>query len=145
MEQQVSALSDVGFAGPIYQDKMTRADMRGRRAEVLTERAPLLRLAARKAPEIIIVATIRALALNSGPDLLGALKAAAERGATIRALAEMLEIPPNAGIDALSAASMTWDKARRNEQTADARTKGNAAASKAAARRAKAVAIARPL
>ncbi|WP_220792461.1 recombinase family protein [Gluconacetobacter diazotrophicus] len=146
MERQLSALSDAGFSGAIYQDTMTRADMRGRRAGVLKERAELLRPTARKARETIIVATIRALALNSGPDLLGTLKAAAKRGATVRALAEGLEIPPNAGIDELSGASTAWDKARRNDQTADARTKGSAAAaSKAAERRTKAVTIARPL
>jgi hypothetical protein len=146
VERQLSALSDAGFSGPIYQDTMTRADVRSRRTEVLTARAALLRPTARKTRETIIVTTIRALALNSGPDLLGALKAAAERGATVRALAEDLEIPPNAGIDELSAASTAWDTARRKSQTAAARTKGNAmAASVAAKRRAKAVAIARPL
>ncbi|MBS0988913.1 hypothetical protein JK182_09590 [Acetobacter okinawensis] len=146
MERQLSALSNAGFSGPIYQDTMTRADVRLRRAEALAARATLLRPTARKMQEIIIVATIRVLALNSGPDLLGALKAAAERGATVRALAEGLEIPPNAGIDQLSAASTAWDTARRNSQTAAARTKGNAvAASMAAERRTKAVAIARPL
>ncbi|GAB3586985.1 hypothetical protein APE01nite_24010 [Acetobacter peroxydans] len=125
---------------------MTRADVRQRRADVLTARAALLRPTARKTQETIIVTTIRVLALNSGPDLLGALKAAAERGATVRALAEDLEIPPNAGIDELSAASTAWDTARRQSQTAAARMKGNAiAASMAAERRAKAVAIARPL
>jgi hypothetical protein len=146
VERQLSALSDAGFSGPIYQDTMTHADVRRRRAKVLTARAALLRPTARKTRETIIVTTIRALALNSGPDLLGVLKAAAERGATVRALAEGLEIPPNAGIDDLSAASTAWDTARRNSQTAAARTKGNAvAASMAAERRAKAVAIARPL
>lgn len=146
VERQLSALSDAGFSGPIYQDTMTRADVRQRRADVLTARAALLRPTARKTQETIIVTTIRVLALNSGPDLLGALKAAAERGATVRALAEYLEIPPNAGIDELSAASTAWDTARRKSQTAAARMKGNAmAASMAAERRAKAVAIARPL
>ncbi|WP_146926903.1 hypothetical protein [Asaia bogorensis] len=92
------------------------------------------------------MATIRALALHAGPDLLGALKAAAERKATVRALSKRLEIPPGAGIAKLSAASTAWDKGRRSDQTADARIKGNAAAAaRAADRRAKAVAIARPL
>ncbi|GBR20495.1 hypothetical protein AA105894_2571 [Asaia spathodeae NBRC 105894] len=146
VERQLAALSDAGFSGPIFQDAMTRGDKRGRRVEALTERASLLRPSGREGRETIIVATIRALALNSGPDLLGALKAAADRGATVRALSERLEIPPGAGIAELIAASTAWDRGRRIDQTADARTKGNAAAAaRAADRRAKAVAIARPL
>lgn len=125
---------------------MSRADKRGRRASALVERATMLRPTNRQTPEVIVVATIRALALNSGPDLLGALKAAGERHATVRALAEGLEIPPGAGIDVIAAAALAWDKGRRDDQTVDARSKGAAAAAaRAAERRAKAIAIARPL
>jgi DNA invertase Pin-like site-specific DNA recombinase len=125
---------------------MTRNDKRGRRAAALVERAILLNPNSRRKPEVIVVATIRALALNPGLDLLEVLKAVADRHITIRALADDLEIPPGAGIDIITAAAAAWDKGRRNNQTLAGRAKGNAAAAaRAAERRKKAVSIAGPL
>ncbi len=146
VERQIEVLAEAGITGPLYHDTMSRADKRGRRTSALVEREAMLRPTSRQAPEIIVVATIRALALNFGPDLLGTLKAAGERHATVRALAEGLEIPPGASIGVITTAALAWDKGRRDDQTVDARTKGAAAAAaRAAERRAKAIAIAQPL
>ena len=146
VERQKETLAEAGITEPLYHDTMSRAEKRGRRASALVERATMLRPTSHQTPEVIVVATIRALALNSGPDLLGVLKAAGERHATVRALAEGLEIPPGVGIDVITTAALAWDKGRRDDQTVDARSKGAvAAAARAAGRRAKAIAIARPL
>ncbi|GBQ32015.1 hypothetical protein AA13594_2249 [Gluconacetobacter azotocaptans DSM 13594] len=140
-------LTDAGYGANIYHDTMTAADKRGRRVSALSERAAMLRPTSRKAGnDVIGVATIRALALNGGPDLIAVLMAAAERGATVHALAEELEVPPGAPLALIRDAASAWDTGRRNAQTAEGRAIGTQRASEAAAaRRQRALAIARPL
>jgi hypothetical protein len=144
VERQHQALSEVGFDGPIYEDTLTRAHLHGRNVAALEQRADMLRPASRTTPEVILVASIRVLALNP-VDLTAALAAASGRHATIRALDTGMEIAPDAGAAEIAAAA-AWDKARRDDQTRDARGKGNEAAVRAAERRREAgLAIARPL
>ena len=91
------------------------------------------------------MASIRVLAL-SPVDLTAALAAASGRHATIRALDTGMEIAPDAGAAEIAAAAAAWDKARRDDQTREARGMGNEAAVRAAERRREAwLAIARPL
>lgn len=145
VERQRQALADVGFTGPIYEDTLTRHQLRGRSTAALKGRAEMLRPTARAAAELILVPSIRVLAL-SPLDLTAALAAAAARRATVRALDTGLEIGPDAGAAEFAAACAAWDKARRADQTRDARGKGNEAMLAAAERRRKeALAIARPL
>jgi hypothetical protein len=118
VERQRQALTDAGFSGPIFEDTLTRHQLRGRNTAALTARADMLRPTPRQSPELILVPSIRVLAL-SPVDLTAALAAAA---------------------------CAAWDKARRADQTRDARGKGNKAMIAAAERRRKAaLAIARPL
>jgi DNA invertase Pin-like site-specific DNA recombinase len=145
VERQRQALAEVGFDGPIYEDTLTRAHLRGRNVAALEQRADMLRPTSRTTPEVILVSSIRVLAL-SPVDLTVALASASARHATIRALDTGLEIAPDAGAAQIAAAAAAWDKARRDDQTRDARGKGNEAAVRAAERRREAgLAIARPL
>lgn len=145
IERQRLALADAGFAGSIYEDSLTRHQLRGRNTAALTARDEMLRPTARQTPELILVASIRVLAL-SPVDLTAALAAAAARAATVKALDTGLEITPAAGAAEFAAACAAWDKARRGDQTRDARGKGHQAMMAAAERRRKeALAIARPL
>ena len=145
IERQRHALAGAGLSGPTYEDTLNRNQLRGRNTAALVERAQMLRPTARTTPEIILVASIRVLALSQ-VDLTNALAAAAARNATVRVLDTGLEIGPNATIAKIAVATMAWDKARREDQTRDARTKGNAAMVAAAEQRRKAaLAIARPL
>ena len=145
VEHQHQALSEVGFDGPIYDDTLTCAHLGGRNVAALEERADMLRPTSRTMPEVILVASIRVLAL-SPVDLTAALAAASGRHATIRALDTGMEIAPDAGAAEIAAAAAAWDKARRDDQTREARGMGNEAAVRAAERRREAwLAIARPL
>lgn len=145
VERQRQALAEAGFEGPIYEDELTRAHLRGRNVAALQHRRDMLRPTSRTTEEVILVASIRVLAL-SPVDLTAALAAASARHATVRALDTGLEISPSAGAAEIAAATAAWDKARRDDQTRDARGKGNEAAVQAAERRREAaLAIARPL
>ena len=144
VEHQHQALSEVGFDGPIYDDTLTCAHLGGRNVAALEERADMLRPTSRTMPEVILVASIRVLAL-SPVDLTAALAAASGRHATIRALDTGMEIAPDAGAAEIAAAAAAWDKARRDDQTREARGMGNEAAVRAAERRREAwLAIAAP-
>ena len=145
VERQRQALAEAGFDGPIYEDTLTRAHLRGRNVAALQQRAAMLRPTSRAGSEVILVASIRVLAL-SPVDLTAALAAASARHATIRALNTGLEIGPDAGAAEIAAATSAWDKDRRDDQTRDARSKGNEAAVRAAERRREAgLSIATPL
>lgn len=145
VERQRQALADAGFTDPIYEDTLTRNELRGRNVDALVKRAQMLRATKRQAPETIVVASIRVFAI-SPVDLTSALAAAAARTATVRVLDTGLEIGPGAAIAEIAAAATAWDKARRDDQTRDARSKGNAAMVAAAQRRREAkLDIARPL
>ncbi len=145
VEKQREALAAAGFAGPIYEDTLSRNQMRGRDPKCLVERTVLLRPTGRQAPGVIKVASIRIFALNP-VDLIDALAQAAAQQETVIALDTGLEISPNAGAAQFAAAASAWDKGRRNAQTLEGRAKGNQAA--AAAKRARSqpgLAIAREL
>jgi hypothetical protein len=145
VERQRQALTDLGFSGAIYEDTLTRQQLRGRSIVSMKARADMLHSTAQETGELILVSSIRILAL-SPVDLTAALAAAAARQATVRALDTGLEISPNAGAAEFAAACAAWDKARRADQTRDARRKGNEAMVAAAERRRQeALAIARPL
>jgi DNA invertase Pin-like site-specific DNA recombinase len=145
VERQRQALAEAGFDGPIYEDTLTRAHLRGRNVAALQQRAAMLQPTSRAGAEVIWIASIRVLAL-SPVDLTTALAAASARHATIHALDTGLEIRQDAGAVEIAAAASAWDKARRDDQTRDARGKGNEAAVRAAERRREAgLAIARPL
>lgn len=144
-EKQEEALRAAGFDGPIYRDELARRDMRGKNVAALTERATLLRPTSRAAPEVIWVASFLCFALNP-VDLTTALAAAVARNATVRALDTGLEIGPGAGPGEIAQAAQAFDKARKGEQTREARTRGNAvAAERARQRTAPKLAEARPL
>lgn len=145
VERQRQALSEAGFDGPIYEDVLTRAHLRGRNVMALPQRAEMLRPTSRLTSEVILVANIRVLALNP-VDLIAALAAAVARHATVHVLDTGLKIGPDTGAAEIAVATAAWDRARRNDQTRDGRAKGNAAAvERAEKRRQTALAIARPL
>ena len=127
VERQRKALADAGFNGPIYEDALTRNQQRGRNVAALEQRAQMLRPTSRQDPQLILVASIRILAL-SPVDLTAALAAAAACRATVRALDTGLEIGPAAGAAEFAAACAAWDKARRSDQTLAGREKGRLAA-----------------
>lgn len=133
-EKQEAALRAAGFDGPIYRDEMSRAHLRGRNIASLKERAKMLRPTARTTPEVIWVASFLCLALNP-VDLTEVLAAAVARNATVKALDMGVEVGPGAGPAEVAKAVQAFDKARKGEQTREARTRGNAAAAERARQR----------
>ena len=115
VERQRQALTDLGFSGAIYEDTLTRQQLRGRSIVSMKARADMLHSTAQETGELILVSSIRILAL-SPVDLTAALAAAAARQATVRALDTGLEISPNAGAAEFAAADGVEHRHRRERR-----------------------------
>lgn len=130
MEDQEAKLRETAKLDPdrLYRDELSAA--RAKRPshiqpEWLTERAVLLKPTARRGGEAIRVATLLALAVNDGGDLLSVLRAAERRNATIIAADSGLSIEPGEGLDGANAAATDWQRAKKEAQTRPGRAEGN--------------------
>lgn len=101
-----------GADPPEYCDRLTRRGLQARTADLLVERADMLRPTSRRGGETIFVAALGCLAVSPA-DLATVIALAAARRATIEVVADALTIPPDPPASILAAVMATWEKRRR--------------------------------